>query len=247
MDRFESILDESISALQAGVPIEEILAEAPDYAQELRPLLYAAMVLADPNPSLVPEERKESLRTQYLAQAAALPPLSPPTIGDKMQAVFRIMQRRLTRGALFNDLVTVSLTVMLTLIMTALIISFAARDSIPGDLLYSAKRISENIRLSVTFDDQQHLELENTLNRERIAEIEQLIQLDRAAVVQFKGVLDTKGETLWVIEGLTVFLPEGGLVIQGDPQEGDMVEVVGFLRTNKVLIADAITKEVSSP
>ena len=145
-----------------------------------------------------------------------------------------------------NDLVTVSLTVMLTLIMTALIISFAARDSIPGDLLYSVKRISETIRLSLTFDDQQRAELENTLNHERITEIEQLIKLDRAAVVHFKGALDTTGENLWVIEGLTVFLPEGGLVIQGDPQEGDMVEVVGFLRTNKVLIDDAITKEVSS-
>ncbi len=46
-DRFETILDESISALQAGVPIEEILAEVPDYALELRPMLYAAMLLAD--------------------------------------------------------------------------------------------------------------------------------------------------------------------------------------------------------
>ncbi len=37
MDSFESILDESISALQAGVPLEEILAEVPEYAEELRP------------------------------------------------------------------------------------------------------------------------------------------------------------------------------------------------------------------
>lgn len=246
MDRFESILDESISALQAGVPIEEILAEAPDYAQELRPLLYAAMVLADPNPTLVPEERKDALRTQYLAQAAALPPVSP-TFGDKIRAVTHITRRRLTRGALFNDLVTVGLTVGLTLIMTALIISFAARDSLPGDLLYSAKRISENIRLSLTFDDRQRTELTNMLNHERIAEIEQLIRLDRTAVVQFKGVLDTRGENLWVIEGLTVFLPEEGLVIHGDPQEGDVVDVVGFLRINNVLIADTISKEANSP
>lgn len=246
MDRFESILDESISALQAGVPIEEILAEAPDYAQELRPLLYAAMVLADPNPVLVPEERKEALRTQYLTQAAALP-LVTPTFSDKMQAIFHIVQRRLTRGALLNDLITVSLTLALTLVMTTLIVSFAARDSLPGDLLYSAKRISENIRLSLTFDNQQQAALENAFNHERISEIEQLIQLDRTAMVQFKGVLDTKGENLWVIEGLTVFLPEDGLVIQGDPQEGDMVDVIGFLETNNVLIADTITRESNSP
>ncbi|MCB0180994.1 MAG: hypothetical protein KDI62_22390 [Anaerolineae bacterium] len=246
MDKFESILDESISALQAGVPIEEILAEAPDYAQELRPLLYAAMVLADPNPVLVPKERKEALRTQYLAQAAALPAVKP-TFNDKMRAVLHIIRRRLTKGALLNDLVTVGLTVILTLIMTALIVSFAARDSIPGDLLYSVKRISETIRLSLTFDDQQRAELENTLNHERITEIEQLIKLDRAAVVHFRGVLDTKGENLWVVEGLTVFLPEDGLIVEGDPQEGDIVDVVGSLRTNNVLIADTIIKESNRP
>jgi len=58
MDRFESILDESISALQAGVPIDEILAEVPEYANELRPLLYAATVLADPNLNWSPKSEK---------------------------------------------------------------------------------------------------------------------------------------------------------------------------------------------
>jgi hypothetical protein len=68
-DQFEALLDESISALQAGVPIEEILAEVPDYATELRPLLYAATVLADPKPDLVPEERKAALRAHYMELA----------------------------------------------------------------------------------------------------------------------------------------------------------------------------------
>lgn len=240
MDRFESILDESISALQAGVPIEEILAEAPDYAQELRPLLYAAMVLADPDPTLVPAERKEILRTQYLVQAAELPP-KLPTFGDKTQAVFHIVRRRFTKQALLNDLVTVGITVALTLVMVTLILSFASRNSIPGDLLYSVKRISENIRLSFTFDENRRDALEDNFHQERLAEIEQLTRQNRAAAIQFEGILDTKGENLWVIEGLTVFLPEDGLIIQGDPVEGDMVEVVGFLRTDAVLIAETIT------
>ena len=76
-DRFESILDESISALQAGVPIDDIIAEVPEYATELRPLLYAATLLADPNPDLVAEERKAALRSEYLKEAADLPPVSP--------------------------------------------------------------------------------------------------------------------------------------------------------------------------
>ena len=96
-DSFESILDESISALQAGVPVEEILAEVPEYAAELRPLLYAAAVLADPNPTLVPEERKSALRAEYIKQVADLPAMTPLTFTEKIKAGLRIMQRRLTR------------------------------------------------------------------------------------------------------------------------------------------------------
>ena len=247
MDRFESILDESISALQAGVPIEEILAETPDYAQELRPLLYAAIVLADPDPTLVAQERKEILREQYLAQAAELPPKTV-TFGDKTQAVWHIIQRRFTRQALLNDLITISITMTLTLIMSALILSFAARNSIPGDLLYNVKRISENIQMSFTFDENRREALNDDFHQERLIEIEQLTRQHRAAVIHFDGILDTKGENLWVIEGVTVFLPEDGLIIQGDPQEGDIIEVVGFLRTDTVLIADRITLlEFNSP
>jgi hypothetical protein len=77
-DKFEAILDESISALQAGVPIEDIMAEVPEYAAELQPMLYAAMLLADPKPELLPETQKETLRNQYLAQVADLPP--PPSL-----------------------------------------------------------------------------------------------------------------------------------------------------------------------
>ena len=247
MDRFESILDESISALQAGVPIEEILAETPDYAQELRPLLYAAMVLADPDPTLVPSERKEILRDQYLAQAAELTP-KVPTLNDKTQAVLSIVRRRFTKKAFLNDLVTISITLSLTLIMAMLILSFASRNSIPGDFLYSVKRISENIRLSVTLNQDSLNALEDNFHRERLIEIEQLTQQNRAAVVEFEGTLDTQGENLWVVEGITVFLPEEGLTIDSNPQEGDRIKVTGFLRTVTVLVADQITKaEVNSP
>jgi hypothetical protein len=239
-DRFESILDESISALQAGVPVDEILAETPEYAGELRPLLYAAMVLADPKPELVPEERKAALRAEYLAQAAELPPVAP-TLTGKLQAVFNIVKKRLTRQAVLNDLVTMVITVMLTLTMSALILTYAASDTIPGDLLYGVKRASETIQLALTFDPTRQAELADTFNQERITEIELLLKQNRAASVQFKGVLDSKGETLWIIEGLNIALA-ADTIVQGNPQEGDKVEVIGLLRPSNVLVADSLKK-----
>lgn len=238
-DSFESILDESISALQAGVPIEEILAEAPDYAAELRPLLYAAAVLTDPNPQFVPEERKSALRAEYMKRVVDLPVVAPPTFGEKIQAVLHIVKRRLTRQAVLSDLVTMTITAILTLSMAVLILSYLARDTLPGDFLYGFKRASENVQLSLTFDAAQRAELADQFNQQRLAEIDQLLEQNRAAVVEFRGTLETKGENLWIIAGYTVLIPTD-VTIKGNPQEGDQVEVVGFLRPNQILVADTI-------
>jgi hypothetical protein len=238
-DSFESILDESISALQAGVPIEEILAEAPEYATELRPLLYAAAVLANPNPQFVPEERKSALRAEYMKRVVDLPVVAPPTLGEKTQAVFHIVKRRLTREAVLSDLLTITITIILTLSMVALILSYLARDTLPGDFLYGFKRATENVQLYLTFDAGQRAELADQFNQQRLAEIDQLLEQNRAAAVEFRGALETKGENLWIIAGYTVLIPTD-VTIKGNPQEGDEVEVVGFLRTNQVLVADTI-------
>jgi hypothetical protein len=237
-DQFEALLDESISALQAGVPIEEILAEVPDYATELRPILYAATLLADPKPDLVPEERKAALRAQYMEQVLELPP-APPTFGDKFQAISRIFKRRVTREAVISDLITITITVILTLLMTALLLTYAARSSVPGDFLYGIKTLSENVQLALTFDPQRKAELEAEFNQRRLPEIDQLLQQNRAAVVHFRGNLEVKGEKVWIIEGYTILLAED-TSIHGTPQENDLVEVIGLLRTNGTLVADTI-------
>jgi hypothetical protein len=237
-DQFEALLDESISALQAGVPIEEILAEVPDYATELRPLLYAATLLADPKPDLVPEERKAALRAQYMEQALELPP-APPAFRDKIQAISRIFKRRVTREAVISDLITITITAVLTLLMAALLLTYVARSSIPGDFLYGIKGLSENVQLALTLDAEGKTDLEAQFNLERLKEIEQLLQQKRAAVVHFRGNLEVKGEGLWVIEGYTILLAED-TAIPGTPQENDRVEVIGLLRTNGTLVADTI-------
>lgn len=239
MDSFESILDECISALQAGVPLDEILAEVPEYAAELRPLLYASMLLADPNPKLVPAQKKADLRAEYLKQVAELPAWPAPTFGQKTQAIARIIHRRLTREAVINDLITVAITVILTLGMMALLLNYLATDTLPGDLLYNVKRIGETVRLSLTFAETRQTELLNDYNQRRLQELERLIEQKRAALVEFEGILEAKGENLWVIEGYPVVLPDD-LTLVETLQEGDRVEVIGLLRTNNVLVADTI-------
>jgi hypothetical protein len=240
-DRFEAILDESISALQAGVPLEDILAEVPDYAAQLRPLLYAATVLADPQPQAVPAERKAALRAEYLKQVADLPAIPAPTLGQKAGAIWHIIRRRANRKAVLSDLATVIITVLLTLLMAALLLTYVAQESLPGDSLYGLKLFSEQIQMGLSSDSNRRAELDEQFNQRRLAEIEQLIQQNRPAVVQFRGTLETKGENLWIVSGLTIFLPDD-VTLTGQPAEGDRVEVTGFLRTNKVLVADTVDR-----
>jgi len=239
-DRFESILDESISALQAGVPIEDILAEVPDYAAELRPLLYAATLVANPNPELIPDERKAVLRAEYLQQAADLTPITP-TYREKLKAVTRIIKRRTSRQAVVSDLVTITVTVILTLAMVAVILNFMAADSIPGDFLYGIKRGSENIQLIFTLSEERQQALIDEFNNRRIDEIDKLIEENRAAVVEFRGTLEARGEDLWIVEGYNISLPPD-VDLEGDPQEGNRVEVIGLLRKNNLIVADSIKK-----
>lgn len=237
-DRFEAILDESITALQAGVPLEEILAEVPEYAAQLRPLLYAAMVLADPQPQLVPAERKAALHAEYMAQAAELPPVAP-SFGDKFKAVRHIVKRRLTPRTVVNDLTTITVTVILTLVMLLLVLAWLSQDSLPGDFLYSVKQLTETSQLLLTPAEADRQTLQESFNRRRLAELEQLYQTHRAALVRFSGTLESKSANLWVVEGHTIFLP-ADVIVAGQPQEGDQVEVVGLLRSNRVIVADTI-------
>jgi len=239
-DRFESILDECISALQAGVPLEDVLAEVPEYSTELRPLLYAAMVLTEPKPELAPVEKKAALRAEYMRQVAELPAITPSPFREKVRATTRVIKRRTTGSAVLKDLVTITITIVLTLTMVAVALGFMSANTIPGDLLYGTKRISENVRLSLTFSPEQRITLADRYNERRLAEIEALIEQNRAAVVQFKGKLETKGENLWIVESHTIFLPND-IQIEGDFEEGDTIEITGLLRSNNVLVADTIT------
>ncbi len=239
MDSFESILDESISALQAGVPIEEVLAEVPDYAPEMRSLLYAAAILTDPDPVPAPEEKKSALRDEYMKQLAELPAIPSLTFSKKVQATLRIVRRRLTGAAILNDLITVTITIALSLLVMVLVLNYLAIDTIPGDFLYGVKRISENAQLSFAFNEGRRNDLEEKFNQRRLTEFEQLIEQNRVAVIQFRGLVETKGENLWIVENHPIFLPND-LTIEEDIQEGDIVEVIGLLRANNVLVADTI-------
>ncbi|MDM8527515.1 DUF5667 domain-containing protein [Anaerolineales bacterium HSG24] len=239
-NQFETILDECISAIQAGIPIDEVLETVPEYATELRPMLYAATILTEPNPVLVPIEQKANLRAKYMAEVATLPQPSTPPLTERLQAAYHIARRRLTREALLSDLLTIAITTMLTIIMTLLLVNYAAIDAIPGDLLYRFKRMSENIQLTLSWSDENDLALQEKFSQRRLYEVEELLSQDRSGQVEFTGAVENQGKRLWLIEGYPVILP-AEMTLDPAIQLGSRVHVMGFLRTNRDLVADEIT------
>jgi hypothetical protein len=238
-DRLTAILDYSISALQAGVPLDEILSEVPEYAADLRPLLMAAQVLADPQPNLLPAETKATLRAEYLKQAADLPEIQPWPFTQKFRAVLQVIKKRTTPAAILSDAVTIVLTALFTLLILTTVLYFTAQSALPGDFLYGVKRSAETVQLSLTLRETDRDRLTSEFNRRRLSEIEQLIEQNRAAVIEFRGVVQTISDNLWIVENHTVFLPND-ITIPDVVNEGDVVNVVGLLRTNNVLVADTI-------
>jgi hypothetical protein len=176
-----------------------------------------------------------------MRQVAELSPITRSPWPEKVRAIFKVIKKRTTREAVVSDLITITITIILTLVLVVLALNYLAADTIPGDFLYGVKRLSENVHLAVTTNPERQAELEEVFNQRRLAEIETLIQQNRPAVVQFRGALKTKGENLWIVEDHTIFLPDDVTV---DPKirEGDVIEIVGLLRTNNVLVADTITR-----
>lgn len=238
-DEFESILDESVSAVQAGIPMDEVLAEVPEYAAELRPLLYAARMLTDPNPGLAPDAAKAALREKYIAQVTDLPAVPHLPLIPRVQTTWRIIRRRLTLKVIVTDVIAVLLTMLLTALMLAFSVAYWASDTIPSDWLYGVKRISESVQLTLTFSQAQRDTLAETFNQRRLDEIQRLMAANQAAVVTFEGTLETRNQNLWVVAGLTVFIPAHA-TIANNPQPGDTIEFTGILRANQVLEADSV-------
>ncbi|MDM8521541.1 DUF5667 domain-containing protein [Anaerolineales bacterium HSG6] len=240
VNQFETILDECISAIQAGIPIDEVLETVPEYATELRPMLYAATILTEPNPVLIPTEQKANLRAKYMVEVATLPEPNAPPLTERIQAAYHITRRRLTREAILSDLLTIIITAMLTIIMALLLINYAAANTIPGDLLYRFKRTSETVQVNLSWSDTRVLALQETFDQRRLYEVEELLRQNRSGQVEFTGMVESQGERLWLIEGYPVILPTE-MIIDSAIQAGSRVHVMGFLRINRDLVADEIT------
>ena len=217
----EAVLNDCLDLLEHGQSIENIVARYPELASELRPFLHTATQLATlaPQPSLA---AKQASQKAFLAHAASLKvaPLRPTPW-------YRLRQILLPLASLA--------LVLVLFVTTAVSVSASA---IPGDALYSVKRLVETVRLNQVSDPDSAVALMELYHQERIREVQALLRAGRSAEVMFEGDVEDFQTAEWTVASIRMAVKET-TIIMGTPQLGEMARVNG--RTlNGELIASSI-------
>ncbi len=177
------------NVLEQGRDPESSLAEFPQYADELRPLLQAAIDAKEAAPVIVSDEVMRRNRARLLQHAAQM----------------REAASAPRRGA-FLDFrrVLVPLTLALAFFIggtTGLV--RASTSALPGDGLYAVKRGWESARVWFS-DSVETARLETIYENERREEVQALLGYGRFAAVQFEGQVITRNGNKWNIAGVPV-------------------------------------------
>ena len=205
----EKKLIDALEALASGESVDRILARYPEDSEELRPMLETAVQLSQLNlqPSLAAQTRS---RQAFLSQAE----------------VMRQAPGRRSRLALLRQLLLPLLSLALVLLVFGSALFLSANSAIPGDQLYSVKRLGENVRLALTADLETRAMLVELYRQERVEEIGILLATRREAQVEFEGLIESIQEEHWVIAGLRTGVNEN-TVIDGMAQVGRWARVAG--------------------
>ncbi len=163
---FNDILDACLDRItQRGDSIEQCLESYPDQADELEPLLRAAIFMKEAS---TVEPRPEFQRMARARLLSAVAEKKEKERGRRLP--FWSWQRRWA----------VALSVVLALVIMSGGTVAAATNSLPGDLLYPVKTTTERVQAFFTFGKEAKANLHITLAERRIAEIEALADRERS-------------------------------------------------------------------
>ncbi len=177
------------NVLEQGRDPESSLAEFPQYADELRPLLQAAIDAKEAVPVVVSDEIMRRNRARLLQHAAQM-----------REAASAPRQR----ASLDFRRVFVPLALALAFFIggtTGLV--RASTSALPGDGLYAVKRGWESARFWFS-DSVETARLETIYENERREEVQKLLGYGRFAAVQFEGQVITRDGNKWNVAGVPV-------------------------------------------
>lgn len=177
------VLDRCLEALRSGESVDDCLSRHPDIADELRPLLTAAMAMTNVAPTRDDTSRRMA-HTRF--EGAVRHHLA--TNRRTSSGRFSIREWWNSRTSAWSRVWVVGFTTMAFFAILSTGAAYASTDALPDSPLYPVKRATEHARLAITFSDDSraiyHLELieRRTLELAAVAEsgdAEHVAQLSR--------------------------------------------------------------------
>ena len=226
-------LEICLQSLDRGADLESCLALFPALAEDLRPILAAAIQTRAGVVSAVPQAAIQRGKNRLLQAAAEMRArgLPAPTLAAPRKRGFI--------GTRFLRLTVTALAMLVFLLTGGTGLVNASSSSIPGDRLYPVKRSWEGVRLFFVFDNTTKQKLEVEFDNERVKEIHELYTVKRIERVDFQGVVQSQANNLWVVGGLNVVItPNTGL--GAGIQPGDNVEVIGETEDGQIKAEEII-------
>jgi hypothetical protein len=224
----ERIIIESLDSMEKGQSIDAIIESHPEHSAELKSILETAKSL---NSIKVAHSLGAQAQSQkrFLEKAAAM-----QTVDRDRGRPIIMLWRRIAYSA--------GIIAMILIISTALV-AFASQSALPGNPLYGAKRTIEEFRLSLATDTVLNNTLSTQFEKERISEIEALLNSGRDSDgLEFSGELLIQEDGSWIIEGLPIEQTEA-TIISGQPATGHRVKVIANLRDGKLFALEISSQD----
>jgi hypothetical protein len=213
-------LEICLQALDQGADVESCLVRYPALADELRPILVAAVQARAAAVTEFPTDVARRGRARVLQAAAEM------REQQSAAPVLPFWRRKGFFSARFYRLAATTTVVIAFLLTGGTGLVNASSGALPGDRLYPVKRSWEGVQLAFVLNPQTKADLEHKFDHERVQEIEELYSEKRIEQVNFQGVVETQQTGVWRISGLNVAIDEE-TASNADINSGATVQITG--------------------
>lgn len=232
----EDRLEDALAMLAAGFPVADILADAGDDADWLRPLLEVAAEVRELRPAITVPSPEASLH-RMLAYGQKLAADSPPA---PAQSNWSILLGSLFSGGWLPRLAAGLVSALFIVVLLGGTLTVLTQRSLPGQPLYALKRAGETLRLNLTANPDQRAQLIKNYNEHRQTEAKLLLEQNQVAVVDFFCYIEKMTDTSLTLDGqVTQLTPQ--TKVTGNLAVGARVEVKVLTQPPDQLIALAVT------
>ncbi len=250
--RYDLILEDCLSRIDRGESLQAVLDSYPSLDGHLEPLVRAALMgrmLPKPVPSV---DGFRTGKNMLLAEMNNIQLANHFSQKRKSPASSRLTERWLGNITKLLQVKRIpSLTPIYRLVVVGLVMILlggfltvnASASSLPGDPLYDLKLGLEQARALLTFDQEASQDLALVFEEKRLSEVELLLEAGREEDVEFNGVIEQKGDSIWIIKGVSVqIVPVTEL--KGNLEVGFKADVAATTQEDGTLMASEISGEV---